>query len=91
MKFRNFQEKINAILINEIMLCGMNGLTLTSAEIIALKQSHRACIDKRAADQIKAVNHLESVPARVRFFVDKSLSFIKYIVTSIGDDKYAIL
>jgi len=40
------------------MLCGMNGLTLTSAEIIALKQAHRACKDKRAADRIKAVYSL---------------------------------
>ena len=36
----------------------MNGLTLTSAEIIALKQAHRACKDKRAADRIKAVYSL---------------------------------
>lgn len=40
------------------MLDGMNGLTLTSAEIIALKQAHRACKDKRAADRIKAVYSL---------------------------------
>ena len=36
----------------------MNGLTLTSAEIISLKQAHRACKDKRAADRIKAVYSL---------------------------------
>lgn len=36
----------------------MNGLTLTSAEIIALKQAHRACKDKRAADRIKAIYSL---------------------------------
>lgn len=36
----------------------MNKLTLTSAEIIALKQAHRACKDKRAADRIKAVYSL---------------------------------
>ena len=40
------------------MLYGMNGLTLTSSEIIALKQAHRACKDKRAADRIKAVYSL---------------------------------
>lgn len=40
------------------MLYGMNGLTLTYAEIIALKQAHRACRDKRAADRIKAVYSL---------------------------------
>ena len=40
------------------MLYGMNSLTLTSAEIIALKQAHRACKDKRAADRIKAVYSL---------------------------------
>jgi hypothetical protein len=33
----------------------MNGLTLTSTEITALKQAHRACKDKRAADRIKAI------------------------------------
>ena len=47
-----------AILINEIMLWGMNGLTLTSSEIIALKQAHRACKNKHAADRIKAVYSL---------------------------------
>jgi transposase len=36
----------------------MNKLTLTPAEIIALKQAHRACKDKRAADRIKAVYSL---------------------------------
>lgn len=36
----------------------MNKLTLTSAEIIALKQAHRACKDKRAADRIKAIYSL---------------------------------
>jgi transposase len=36
----------------------MNGLTLTPTEIIALKQAHRACKDKRAADRIKAVYSL---------------------------------
>jgi transposase len=36
----------------------MNKLTLTLAEIIALKQAHRACKDKRAADRIKAVYSL---------------------------------
>jgi transposase len=36
----------------------MNGLTLTSAEITSLKQAHRACKDKRAADRIKAVYSL---------------------------------
>ena len=40
------------------MLYGMNGLTLTSSEIIVLKQAHRACKDKRAADRIKAVYSL---------------------------------
>ena len=40
------------------MLYGMNGLTLTSTEIIALKQAHRACKDKRAADRIKAIYSL---------------------------------
>lgn len=40
------------------MLWGMNKLTLTPAEIIALKQAHRACKDKRAADRIKAVYSL---------------------------------
>ena len=34
------------------MLYGMNGLTLTSADIIALKQAHRACKDKRAAERL---------------------------------------
>lgn len=33
----------------------MNKLTLTPTEIIALKQAHRACKDKRAADRIKAI------------------------------------
>lgn len=36
----------------------MNKLTLTLAEIIALKQAHRACKDKRAADRIKAIYSL---------------------------------
>lgn len=36
----------------------MNKLTLTAAEIIALKQAHRACKDKRAADRIKAIYSL---------------------------------
>jgi transposase len=36
----------------------MNKLTLTPSEIIALKQAHRACKDKRAADRIKAVYSL---------------------------------
>ncbi|PJD94133.1 MAG: IS630 family transposase [Legionella sp.] len=36
----------------------MNKLTLTVAEIIALKQAHRACKDKRAADRIKAIYSL---------------------------------
>ncbi len=36
----------------------MNKLTLTPVEIIALKQAHRACKDKRAADRIKAVYSL---------------------------------
>jgi transposase len=36
----------------------MNKLTLTSTEIIALKQAHRACKDKRAADRIKAIYSL---------------------------------
>jgi transposase len=36
----------------------MNKLTLTSAEIIALKQAHRACKDKRDADRIKAIYSL---------------------------------
>lgn len=36
----------------------MNKLILTPAEIIALKQAHRACKDKRAADRIKAVYSL---------------------------------
>ena len=36
----------------------MNKLTLTPAEIIALKQAHRACKDKRAADRIKAIYSL---------------------------------
>lgn len=36
----------------------MNQLTLTPAEIIALKQAHRACKDKRAADGIKAIYSL---------------------------------
>lgn len=36
----------------------MNKLTLTHTEIIALKQAHRACKDKRAADRIKAVYSL---------------------------------
>lgn len=40
------------------MLQSMNKLTLTSAEIIALKQAHRACKDKRAADRIKAIYSL---------------------------------
>lgn len=40
------------------MLYGMNGLTLTSAEIIALKQADRACKDKRVADRIKAIYSL---------------------------------
>lgn len=34
---------------------GMNKLTLTAHEIHELKQAHRACKDKRAADRIKAV------------------------------------
>lgn len=36
----------------------MNKRTLTPSEIIALKQAHRACKDKRAADRIKAVYSL---------------------------------
>lgn len=36
----------------------MNKLTLSPSEIIALKQAHRACKDKRAADRIKAVYSL---------------------------------
>jgi len=40
------------------MLWGMNKLILTPSEIIALKQAHRACKDKRAADRIKAVYSL---------------------------------
>jgi len=36
----------------------MNKLTLSPSEIIALKQAHRACRDKRAADRIKAVYSL---------------------------------
>jgi transposase len=36
----------------------MNKLTLTPAEIIALRQAHRACKDKRAADRIKAIYSL---------------------------------
>jgi transposase len=36
----------------------MNKLTLTSAEIIALRQSHRACKDKHATDRIKAIYSL---------------------------------
>lgn len=36
----------------------MNKHTLTPTEIIALKQAHRACKDKRAADRIKAVYSL---------------------------------
>ena len=36
----------------------MNKLTLTASEVIALKQAHRACKDKRAADRIKAVYSL---------------------------------
>jgi transposase len=36
----------------------MNKLTLTSSEIVALKQGHRACKDKRAADRIKAIYSL---------------------------------
>ena len=36
----------------------MNKLTLTSVEIIALKQAHRACKDKRAADRIKTLYSL---------------------------------
>lgn len=59
-----------AILINGIMLCGMNRLTLTSIEIIALKQAHRACKDKRAADRIKAVYSLSiNAPFKTNLFL----------------------
>lgn len=36
----------------------MNSLTLTAEEIATLKQVHRACKDKRAADRIKAIYSL---------------------------------
>jgi len=36
----------------------MNKLKLTPSEITALKQAHRACKDKRAADRIKAIYSL---------------------------------
>jgi len=39
----------------------MNRLTLTSAKVIAPKQSHRDCKDKRAADRIKAVYLLQQI------------------------------
>jgi len=40
------------------MLLGMNGLTLTAAEITTLRLAHRACKNKRAADRIKAIYSL---------------------------------
>src|SRR3990167_2514730 len=36
----------------------MNGLTLTASESQALRQAHRLCRDKRAADRIKAIYSL---------------------------------
>ncbi len=53
------------------MVCAVNGLTLTSAEFIALKQAHRACNDKRTAQRIKAVYSL-----RVGFSIEDVVNIL---------------
>ncbi len=60
----------------------MNKLTLAPAEIIALKQAHRACKDRRAADRIKAVYSLGmgfSVYEKFDTFKQTTLGFFENI------------